>query len=234
LVERLKHEAKAREEEAVAVQQKQQNEIARLHKEVARVLAEAEKTSGNLEKAEVHRNQTKDQPDEVLSQFKEIRELKQGMKEFEEARTNIEEADAADVGLAEVGEEMAVLKEQKAEARMATHERRPYIGTEKSLVIGIDVGAAVSGVSYALLERGKVPQIQPVTWYVLFVETCVLIITNHNARFNRGQREEKPNSKVPSVVCYDQDGHVIAVGPETDPEVNPILSEIECVRRAEW
>ncbi|KAM6493703.1 hypothetical protein JOM56_010064 [Amanita muscaria] len=98
---------------------------------------------------------------------------------------------------------------------MTTHQRKPYSGTEKSLVIGIDVGTTLSGVSYAVLEPGKVPRINPVV------------------RFS-GQREERPDSKVPSVVCYDQDGHVLAAGPETDYELNPILSEIEGVRRAEW
>ncbi|KAM6502899.1 hypothetical protein JOM56_002876 [Amanita muscaria] len=97
---------------------------------------------------------------------------------------------------------------------MINHQPHPYIGTENLLVIGIDVGTTVSGVSYALLEPGKVPRIQSVT------------------RFS-GQREEDGKSKVCSVVCYDQDGKVIAAGPETDPEVNPRLSEIEDVRRAE-
>ncbi|KAM6491361.1 hypothetical protein JOM56_013135 [Amanita muscaria] len=98
---------------------------------------------------------------------------------------------------------------------MNTHQWGPYTGTEKLLVIGIDVGTTLSGVSYAVLEPGKVPRINPVE------------------RFS-GQREERPDSKVPSVVCYDQDGHVLAAGPETDYELNPILSEIEGVRRAEW
>ncbi|KIL55671.1 hypothetical protein M378DRAFT_17738 [Amanita muscaria Koide BX008] len=30
------------------------------------------------------------------------------------------------------------------------------------------------------------------------------------------------------------DGHVLTAGPDTDYEINPILSEIEGVRRAEW
>ncbi|KIL54735.1 hypothetical protein M378DRAFT_61823, partial [Amanita muscaria Koide BX008] len=70
---------------------------------------------------------------------------------------------------------------------------KPYAGTERSLVIGVDIGTTLSGASYALLEPGKVPQIRRVTQF-------------------SGQREEKDNSKVPSVVCYDQDGNVIAVG----------------------
>ncbi|KIL55673.1 hypothetical protein M378DRAFT_173431 [Amanita muscaria Koide BX008] len=112
---------------------------------------------------------------------------------------------------------------------MNTHQRKPYTGTETSLVIGIDVGTTLSGVSYAVLEPGKVPEIRPVVRYVLLVNFLIMmvIITNHtNARFS-GQREEKPESKVPSVVCYDQDGHVLAAGSETDDEMNPILYEAE-------
>ncbi|KAM6502907.1 hypothetical protein JOM56_002884 [Amanita muscaria] len=92
---------------------------------------------------------------------------------------------------------------------MTIPQRKPYTGTEKSLVIGIDIGTTLSGVSYALREPGKVSQIQPVM------------------RFS-GQREENGNSKVPSVVCYDQDGKIIDAGPDEG------LSEIEGVRRAEW
>ncbi|KAM6502896.1 hypothetical protein JOM56_002873 [Amanita muscaria] len=98
---------------------------------------------------------------------------------------------------------------------MINHQPHPYIGTEKLLVIGIDVGSTtLSGVSYALLEPGKVLRIQPVT------------------RFS-GQREENSQSKIRSVVCYDQDGNVIAAGPKTDPDISPMLSETEEVRRAE-
>ncbi|KAM6489451.1 hypothetical protein JOM56_015084 [Amanita muscaria] len=92
------------------------------------------------------------------------------------------------------------------------HQPYPYTGKEKLLVIGIDVGTTLSGVSYALLEPGKVPRIQPVTRFF-------------------GQREENGKSKVRSVVFYDQDGNVIAAGPEADPEVN--ASEIEDIRQAE-
>ncbi|KIL54230.1 hypothetical protein M378DRAFT_55642, partial [Amanita muscaria Koide BX008] len=71
---------------------------------------------------------------------------------------------------------------------MATHQRQPYLGTERKLVIAIDVGTTFSGVSYALLDPGMMPQIQV------------------------------RDSKVPSIVCYSQDGTVVAAGAETDPE----------------
>ena len=40
--------------------------------------------------------------------------------------------------------------------------------------------------------------------------------------------------KIPSVVCYDSDGNVVAVGPETDVETNPELLEVEGLVRVEW
>ncbi|KAM6492029.1 hypothetical protein JOM56_011753, partial [Amanita muscaria] len=90
---------------------------------------------------------------------------------------------------------------------------------DRSLVIAIDVGTTFSGVSYSLLEPGKKPRIQPVTRFA-------------------GQREGQGNSKVPSVVCYDQYGNFIAAGSEADPETNPLLSDmnasivdIPCPRR---
>ena len=50
-----------------------------------------------------------------------------------------------------------------------------------------------------------------------------------------GQREPTGNSKVPSVICYDRDGNVVAVGAETDPETNSKLTEMEGdIVRVEW
>ncbi|KAM6497434.1 hypothetical protein JOM56_007907 [Amanita muscaria] len=98
---------------------------------------------------------------------------------------------------------------------MATHQRRPYSGTERKLVIAIDVGTTFSGVSYALLDPGIVPQVQPVTQFV-------------------GQSEPRGDSKVPSIICYKQDGTVAAAGAGTDPETNPELAEMDDVIRVEW
>ncbi|KAM6497412.1 hypothetical protein JOM56_007885 [Amanita muscaria] len=98
---------------------------------------------------------------------------------------------------------------------MATHQRKPYSGIERKLVIAFDVGTTFSGVSYALLDPGMVPQIKPVTQFV-------------------GQRAPRGDSKVPSIVCYSQDGIVVATGAETDPEMNHALAEMDDVIRVEW
>ncbi len=41
-------------------------------------------------------------------------------------------------------------------------------------------------------------------------------------------------SKIPSVVCYDKNGKVVAVGSEADVETNHELLEVEGLIRAEW
>ena len=49
-----------------------------------------------------------------------------------------------------------------------------------------------------------------------------------------GQQKVGGDSKIPSVVCYDGDGNVVAVGSETDEDTNPELLEVEGYVRAEW
>lgn len=40
---------------------------------------------------------------------------------------------------------------------------RPYEGQAKELIIGIDVGTTFSGVCYAFLRPGHIPEVQSVT-----------------------------------------------------------------------
>jgi len=98
---------------------------------------------------------------------------------------------------------------------MPAQRRQAYNGAQRKLAIAIDVGTTFSGVSYALLDPGNVPNIQAVTKFI-------------------GQREPRGDSKVPSIVCYDESGNVVAAGAETDPDLNPALFEMEGVVKAEW
>ncbi|KAK2464373.1 hypothetical protein APHAL10511_003519 [Amanita phalloides] len=93
--------------------------------------------------------------------------------------------------------------------------RKPYDGLERKLIIAFDVGTTFSGVSYALLIPREPPVFQGVTQFP-------------------GQQKVGSDSKIPSVVCYDQGGNVVAVGPETDIDTNPELTEVEGLVRAEW
>ena len=41
--------------------------------------------------------------------------------------------------------------------------RTPYSGSSRKLVLAFDVGTTFSGVAYAFLDPGQVPEIRPVT-----------------------------------------------------------------------
>ncbi|KAJ7059899.1 hypothetical protein C8F01DRAFT_206812 [Mycena amicta] len=93
--------------------------------------------------------------------------------------------------------------------------RPVYSGDRQKLIIGIDVGTTFSGISYCLLEPGKVPQILPVT------------------RFPP-QPLVGGDSKVPSIVYYDKDGRARALGAEAmDENVRERATE-EGWQKAEW
>ena len=66
---------------------------------------------------------------------------------------------------------------------------KPYDGFQKKLIIAFDVGATFSGVSYVVLIPRELPLIQGV--------------------------KVGGDCKIPSVVCYDGTGNVVAIGSET-------------------
>ncbi|KAK0481095.1 hypothetical protein EDD18DRAFT_1203722 [Armillaria luteobubalina] len=74
-------------------------------------------------------------------------------------------------------------------------DRKPYEGTERKLVIAMDLGTTFSGVSYCILDPGRVPEIKGVT------------------RFP-SQEHVGGDAKIPTIIYYDQDGNVKAVGAE--------------------
>ncbi|KAF8333715.1 hypothetical protein F5887DRAFT_1108607 [Amanita rubescens] len=93
--------------------------------------------------------------------------------------------------------------------------RNPYHGRQRRLIIAFDVGTTFSGVSYVLLIPGEPPMIQGVTQFP-------------------GQQKVSGDSKIPSVVCYDKNGYVVAVGSEADTDINSELLAVEGLVRAEW
>ncbi|KAG2353445.1 hypothetical protein BDR07DRAFT_1367118 [Suillus spraguei] len=70
--------------------------------------------------------------------------------------------------------------------------REPYKGSTRKLVLAFDVGTTFSGVSYCLLDPGEVPVI----------------------RGYPGQERVGGDSKIPSILYYDRQGDVRAVGAE--------------------
>ncbi|KAJ4471454.1 hypothetical protein J3R30DRAFT_1080306 [Lentinula aciculospora] len=77
--------------------------------------------------------------------------------------------------------------------------RKPYDGTARKLVIAFDVGTTFSGVSYSILDPGSIPITQGVTSFP-------------------AQGKVGGSAKIPSILYYDQEGRVRAVGSEaTEP-----------------
>ncbi|KAF8883232.1 hypothetical protein BD779DRAFT_878374 [Infundibulicybe gibba] len=90
-----------------------------------------------------------------------------------------------------------------------------YSGTERKLVLAFDIGTTYSGISYSILDPGEIPEIRGVNRYP-------------------GQEHVGGDSKIPTVIYYDTDGKVCAVGAEaTSEEMVDEASENDWYK-AEW
>ncbi|KIJ11256.1 hypothetical protein PAXINDRAFT_15796 [Paxillus involutus ATCC 200175] len=74
--------------------------------------------------------------------------------------------------------------------------RQPYQGQSRKLVLAFDVGITYSEVSYCMLDPGEVPRILRVSRYPT-------------------QEHVGGDSKIPSILYYDQQGVLRAIGAET-------------------
>ncbi|KZV77227.1 hypothetical protein PENSPDRAFT_621609 [Peniophora sp. CONT] len=72
-----------------------------------------------------------------------------------------------------------------------------YEGLKPKLIVAFEVGTTFSSVAYALLEPGKAPAIKTV---------------------NRWPGQEAGDSKVPTVLYYNTNGRVLAIGADMPPE----------------
>uniref|UniRef100_A0A0W0G7C1 Uncharacterized protein n=1 Tax=Moniliophthora roreri TaxID=221103 RepID=A0A0W0G7C1_MONRR len=93
--------------------------------------------------------------------------------------------------------------------------RPNYRGSSRKLVIAFDIGTTYSGVSYSILDPGLPPVVEGVTSFP-------------------GQLSTRGDSKIPSIVCYDQSGKVCAVGSEATEEAFLDLAEDEDFIKVEW
>ncbi|VDB90859.1 unnamed protein product [Peniophora sp. CBMAI 1063] len=75
--------------------------------------------------------------------------------------------------------------------------RKVYTGGKRKLVLAFDLGTTFSGVSFAILDPGKVPRIQTVSRY---------------------PGQETGDAKIPTVVYYDKNGNALAMGAE-EPQI---------------
>ncbi|OSC99572.1 hypothetical protein PYCCODRAFT_1394827 [Trametes coccinea BRFM310] len=92
---------------------------------------------------------------------------------------------------------------------------KPYQGTVRKLVVAMDVGTTYSGVAYAILDPGEVPQIQGIT------------------RFP-GQENAAGSSKIPSILYYRRDGTVHSAGAEAAQPGMELEAEDEDLVFVEW
>ncbi|KAJ6626671.1 hypothetical protein B0H10DRAFT_1998098 [Mycena sp. CBHHK59/15] len=92
---------------------------------------------------------------------------------------------------------------------------KSFSGPARKLVLGIDVGTTFSGMSFSILEPGRVPSILPVT------------------RFP-AQEHVGGDSKVPSVLYYDRFGVAKALGAEALQESVDEKAEDEGWEKSSW
>ncbi|KIJ05580.1 hypothetical protein PAXINDRAFT_93272 [Paxillus involutus ATCC 200175] len=93
--------------------------------------------------------------------------------------------------------------------------RQPYQGQSRKLVLAFDVGTTYSGVSYCILDPGKVPKILGVSRYP-------------------AQEHVGGDSRIPSILYYDQQGVVRATGSETSQPHIIEQAEDENWVKLEW
>ncbi|KAI0734053.1 hypothetical protein C8Q72DRAFT_771544 [Fomitopsis betulina] len=98
-----------------------------------------------------------------------------------------------------------------------TSQGKPYTGTTRKLLLAIDIGTTFSGVSFCVLDPGKVPEVLSVIRYP-------------------GQEAENRarDTKIPSVLFYDEDGEVRAVGAEAVSDGTELEALDNGWIRAEW
>ncbi|OJA08932.1 hypothetical protein AZE42_05319 [Rhizopogon vesiculosus] len=93
--------------------------------------------------------------------------------------------------------------------------REPYKGSTRKLVLAFDVGTTFTGISYCILDPGEVPVIRGVSRYP-------------------AQEQVGGDSKIPSIIYYDLQGDVRAVGAEALQERIIDQAEDEGWMKLEW
>ncbi|PPQ65510.1 hypothetical protein CVT24_010806 [Panaeolus cyanescens] len=97
--------------------------------------------------------------------------------------------------------------------------RNNYAGTRRRLVIAFDVGTTYSGISYSILDPGRVPKVEGVTRFPKYRDNASDVVSL---------------SKVPSILYYDAEGNLKAAGAETLPEDVKDTAYREQWTKVEW
>ncbi|KAG9313675.1 hypothetical protein JVU11DRAFT_6020 [Chiua virens] len=105
------------------------------------------------------------------------------------------------------------------------HDLKAYSGPTTKLVMGFDIGTTYSGISYCILEPGRVPEILGVTRQVLHFSSFFTFPT---------QELVQSDAKIPSLLYYDKDGVFKAAGAEVLAESVIQTALAEGWTKAEW
>ncbi|KAG2006022.1 hypothetical protein CC2G_002380 [Coprinopsis cinerea AmutBmut pab1-1] len=93
--------------------------------------------------------------------------------------------------------------------------RSKYLGSRRKLLLAFDVGTTYSGISFSILDPGQFPEIKGVTKFP-------------------AQDHISGASKIPTLIYYDQQGRVKAVGAEAKRDGILEQANEEGWSRAEW
>ncbi|KAF8557817.1 hypothetical protein OG21DRAFT_1595682 [Imleria badia] len=93
--------------------------------------------------------------------------------------------------------------------------REPYRGLSRKLVVAFDVGTTYSGISYCILDPGEIPNVLGVSRYP-------------------AQEDVGGDKKIPSILYYDRQGTVRAVGAEALQQHLIDQAEEENWDKLEW
>lgn len=114
---------------------------------------------------------------------------------------------------------------------MTAVDRKPYHGSCRKLVLAFDVGTTYSGISYSILDPGYVPQIKG-------VNRCVFIYASRKSYLYHfrypAQESVGGDSKIPSILWYDQQGRARAIGAEALQESILEKADDEDWVKLEW
>ena len=108
----------------------------------------------------------------------------------------------------------------------------PYRGLSRKLVLAFDVGTTYSGISYCILDPGEVPKILGVSRQVELCERWAALTCN-SYRYP-AQEQVGGDNKIPSILYYDRQGAVRAVGAEALQQHIIDQAEEESWVRLEW
>ncbi|KAF8966241.1 hypothetical protein BDZ97DRAFT_697700 [Flammula alnicola] len=96
--------------------------------------------------------------------------------------------------------------------------RAAYEGSQRNLVLAFDIGTTFSGISYSILDPGRIPKVEGVTKYPAYSDNSTTVSV----------------SKIPTVIYYDKAGNVCAAGAETTHEDIPLIAKKEGWLKVEW